>query len=118
MTRIRVDASSVRRRLERLDDIAPLLNMVARDFAEVVRDVDFRVHVETGDLKGSGRSSSTVVGDYWQGRITYGGTMGTQQFVDYAGFEKARGGDHDFMAPTSSFKPRVKALIVAHMRNG
>jgi len=56
-----------------------------------------QTHVISGSLKSSGRSSSDIInGSAWEGIIEYGGD-GQPHFVDYAIYEQARGGDHDFM---------------------
>jgi hypothetical protein len=56
------------------------------------------VHVITGDLKASGRSSVSVDGQTVVGEIVYGDVDGLHGFVDYAQFEEDRGGDHAYLA--------------------
>lgn len=63
--------------------------------ATVVADV----HVITGSLKSSvrGESRLDVATRRWEGTITAGGpSMGVHDPVDYAIYEKRRGGLHDF----------------------
>lgn len=72
---------------------------------EIVLEDQFRatqaaVHVITRSLKGSGKSHFKMDGNSWEGEITYGGsTYGINNPVDYAEYERERGGYHDFMAP-------------------
>lgn len=58
------------------------------------------VHVITGSLRGSGRTHSNFDGSIWEGTIEYGGD--SPGFVNdpvvYSQYERARGGDHDFLA--------------------
>lgn len=56
------------------------------------------VHIISGDLLDSGRVSITDRDKLSiESTITYGGTMGTEGPVDYATYEIARGGNHDFL---------------------
>lgn len=59
------------------------------------------VHIETGSLKSSGKMTSAVDAEAhtWEGTMVYGGpSLGVNNPVDYAIYEKARGGPHDFLA--------------------
>lgn len=57
------------------------------------------VHVLSGDLKASGRLVETQVdGHLATFEIEYGGTATGTHTVDYAPYEIARGGTHDFPA--------------------
>ena len=57
-------------------------------------------HVITSSLKWSGTTTSHFDGDTWEGTVTYGGpSTGVNNPVEYAIYERQRGGDHDFMAP-------------------
>lgn len=58
------------------------------------------VHVITGSLKLSGRISSNINANSWEGEISYGGpSTGVHNPVDYAEYERERDGNHDFLAP-------------------
>lgn len=83
------------------------------------------VHVITGSLKSSGKASTTFDGNDWEGEISYGGaSLGVNNPVTYAIYEKARGahwagpssakGSHDFMAPLSQLDSLyIKAILRA-----
>ena len=56
-------------------------------------------HVDTGSLKASEKAKGDVdkATHTWTGTLTWGGpSTGINNPVDYAIYEKARGGDHDF----------------------
>jgi hypothetical protein len=54
-------------------------------------------HVETGSLKSSTKKDSETRRHVWEGTITAGGaSTGVNNPVNYAIYEKARGGAHDF----------------------
>lgn len=55
------------------------------------------VHIQSGDLKDSGRSEVRVLKWSVIGDVIYGGTMGTEGPVDYAQEENDRGGDHAYL---------------------
>ena len=56
-------------------------------------------HVETGSLKSSEKMISSQHGDTWEGILSWGGASeGIHNPVDYAIYEYARGGAHDFLA--------------------
>ena len=56
-----------------------------------------RVHVVTGSLRGSGRTSQRRVEDGWEGEITYGGPAPgyAHPYVRYAREEFGRGEEHN-----------------------
>lgn len=68
-------------------------------------DTQSRVHVLTGSLRGSGKVESDVVAGVWSGTIEYGGEAEGQvkNPVVYAEYERARGGDHDFLAGVAEY---------------
>jgi hypothetical protein len=71
------------------------------------------VHVQTRSLKMSGKSSFNSTKDKWEGEITYGGPSGgIFDPVDYAEYERERGGLHDFLAPVE----RLSREYIAAMR--
>lgn len=56
------------------------------------------VHIQSGDLKASGRSSVRREGTSVIGEVKYGGVMGTRGMVDYAMEEEDRGGEHAYLS--------------------
>jgi len=70
-------------------------------------------YAPTGRLAESGRTSTFFDGDTWIGTITYGGESTD---VDYAIFEMARGGIHDWFAGLPDFGDRYLEVIMAHFR--
>lgn len=73
-------------------------------------------HVETGSLKSSETAESERRPPHdWEGTITAGGpSTGVNNPVDYAIYEKRRGGDHDFFEPLDGLTP----LWVDAMKKG
>lgn len=64
------------------------------------------VHVISGRLRASGRTSSHFDGTTWEGAVEYGGPHDTPAY--YAIFELARGGTHDFLAPMDDLDSRIE----------
>lgn len=101
MTTIKSNWKQFDKELNRLGDVP----MKAKVYLDAVLASGFKatqayVHILTGSLKASGKSSSEVDGDQWIGTIEYGGaSLGINNPVTYAIYEKARGGDHDFLTP-------------------
>jgi hypothetical protein len=61
-------------------------------------------YMPTGSLKLSGRTSSDLDGSEWSGEIRYGGpSAGPNNPVEYAIYEMARGGIHDFFEGLEAF---------------
>lgn len=63
-------------------------------------------HIITGSLKASGHTNTDVTENAWTGQIIYGGPLfgapspgPANDPVEYAIYELARGGAHDFLAP-------------------
>ena len=80
-------------------------------------------HVITESLKASGKVSSDFDGDKWEGVISYGGPLWRvptpgppNDPVDYAVYEMARGGTHDFFAPLIAFDGRFEEAIMTHFQ--
>lgn len=79
-------------------------------------------HIITGSLKASGTTSSDFTDDrVWEGEISYGGQLHRPAApgppndpVDYAIYELARGGLHDFFAPLVSFDAAWQHAIDLH----
>lgn len=81
-------------------------------------DTQARTHVITGSLKASGASSSDFDGEVWQGSITYGGVLfkvpvpgPPHDPVDYAIYEMARGGEHDFFSGLPGFENQIEQIL-------
>lgn len=79
------------------------------------------VHILSGDLKTSGRVHSEVDGKTLVGFTEYGGVQGTRGEVDYAIYEIARGGSHDFIGralagSTASYLEGLYQAIHAQMK--
>lgn len=98
---LKSDWRSIEREFDRLEHSAER----AAVYLDAVLNAGFRatqgaVHVITGSLKTSGKKSSSFDGDTWRGEISYGGvSLGINNPVTYAIYEKARDGDHDFFSP-------------------
>jgi hypothetical protein len=116
MTRIRSNWTEINRELDRLERspiraAAYLDNVLYKGFAET----QAAVHVITGSLKTSGKISTGFDGDTWKGEISYGGaSLGVNNPVTYAIYEKARDGAHDFFTPLKALDSLfVKAILKA-----
>lgn len=102
MIQVKSDWSEVLRDIDRIGDRMPTMKMKeALDsvFALAFLESNANVHVETGSLKTSGKKKSkgSKVSARWVGEISYGGPSGgVHNPVDYAIYEKSRGGSHDF----------------------
>lgn len=123
MIHITSDFSEIDRELDRL---TRLPSAHTKELLDDVLHAGFKatqaeVHVITGALKASGKEESSVnkVAEVWEGEITYG-TPGDGGPVDYAIYEKARGGgssgDHDFMRPLKALDPAFRAAMKKAMR--
>lgn len=74
-------------------------------------------HIITGSLKASGRTSSSFEGRTWEGHITYGGpSAGPNNPVDYAIYERARGGEHDFFRNLPAYDELFIEAVQSHFR--
>ena len=77
-------------------------------FAEVL----LATHIDTASLVGSMKKESESGSHSWEGKISAGGsTPGPKNPVNYAIYEKARGGDHDFFEPLEHLDAAYKAAI-------
>lgn len=77
------------------------------------------VHIDTGSLKSSGKSSSSTdeSSHEWEGKIRYGGPSGgINNPVNYAIYEKRRGGIHDFFLDLPTLHPMYLAAIMKGLR--
>lgn len=80
-----------------------------------------KTHVLTGSLKASGKTDTDFDGDEWVGTISYGGALWktpspgpANNPVDYAIYEMARGGDHDFFGPLVAFEGMMEEVLLDH----
>ena len=75
------------------------------------------VHVDTGSLRGSQEIDSDYAGGRWVGVISFGGASPgfVNDPVDYAIYEAARGGAHDFTLPITRQSGRYRAAVRAHL---
>lgn len=80
-------------------------------------------HVITGSLKASGKTESDMHEDEWVGTIEYGGELWAvpspgpaRDPVDYAIYEMARGGDHDFFGPLVAYEGKIEEILVEHFK--
>jgi hypothetical protein len=72
------------------------------------------VHILTGSLKASGKHDheTNQALHQWEGTIEYGGvSTGVNNPVDYAIYEKRRGGAHDFTAGLALIDPLFRAAM-------
>lgn len=101
-------------RIERMPSrkmIASLDAVLDVGFAEVVANTD----VITGSLKSSAKkdSGANAAKQQWEGSIQMGGpSAGVNNPVDYAIYEKARGGEHDFFKGLPGLHPAYIAAIL------
>ena len=75
------------------------------------------VHVITGSLRGSGKTSSKYEPGQWSGMIEYGGPSPgfPNNPVDYAIYERARGGSHDFLSNVHLMNERFEQAIAEEL---
>lgn len=73
--RIEVDMSDVMHELDRLKEMPglPMVEGLEGVLATVFAETQLTTPVDTGSLRGSGKISSEVTEDKWDGAITYGG---------------------------------------------
>lgn len=67
-------------------------------------------YMPTGSLFNSGRKSTDFDGYHWEANITYGGPSSPRD-VDYAIYEMARGGVHDFFRTLPAYGPQFESAI-------
>lgn len=94
-----------------LKTVLALETALAQTFAQTQADTD----VITGSLKASGRTSSEVdrATHTWEGLIEYGGDSPgfANAYVDYAKYERARGGGHDFLRSVRDFDANFREAM-------
>ena len=102
---------------------APPIKTIARleqELADTFVDTTAAVHVLTGSLLASGATQSDFDSHRWEASISYGGPSGgaVNDPVLYAGFEQARGGEHDFLYPTVYHEQAFENIIDDHFSGG
>jgi hypothetical protein len=107
---VEVDISDVEHELDRIidgpgiADVAEFESVLASQF-QITQQA---VHIITGSLKLSGKISSRMDTNSWEGEITYGGVAAgaLHNPVKYAHYEQERDGAHDYMEPIYRFDDR------------
>lgn len=118
MIKLESNWKSVLKELDRLGNSPK----VAAKYLDVVLHKGFAetqaaVHVITSSLKSSGKASTSFDGNTWEGEISYGGfSMGINNPVTYAIYEKARDGDHDFMTPLNGLDSLYTEAILKALK--
>lgn len=114
--RVTVDDDRFDAALRGLLDMGATLGRLEQVLVQQFAATDAQVHVDTGSLRASGEVDSDYAAGRWQGQVSYGGpSPGFENDpVDYAGYERARGGLHDFMAPAFAIGRRYRAAVRAH----
>jgi len=113
---IESDYDDFYREIDRVESM-PTLEMKAA--LGIVLDFGFQetnaaVHVETGSLKSSETQEAESHKGEWTGTLEWGGaSSGVNNPVDYAIYELARGGPHDFREPTKLLDPLFITAIKA-----
>lgn len=99
---VKSDYSGWKRELKRLRSLPGGAGKKKLDFvlALAYTDVKGQIHVDTSSLKNSARKKSRSGKTIWEGKITVGGATripSVHNPVNYAGYERQRDGDHDFL---------------------
>ena len=113
-SRIRSRYTEMNLELNRLDNIAVratrnLNKVLSIGFAKT----QGAVHLKSGSLKKSGKKSSLWWDNAWHGEISYGGvSLGVNNPVTYAIYEKERDQQHDFFTPLKTLHPLyIEAIL-------
>ena len=86
------------------------------ELSVIFAQTNLLTHVETGALKASEKiEKPTPEPMEWQGELHYGGPS-TPKKVDYAIYERARGGTHDFLQPAIDSVPEFVFAIQTGLR--
>lgn len=121
MIRIESDWSEVDAEIDRLSRMpngkakALLGGVLSTGLASVIADT----HVDTGSLKSSVRKEvdTSKATQTWEGTIHAGGpSKGVNNPVDYAIYEKRRGGVHDFFKSLPTLHPAYMAALKEALR--
>lgn len=116
--RMHVDDSEQDAEFSRLLDIAPAITEHERVLALQFAAGQAAVHVDTGSLRGSEEIDSDYATGRWVGTVSFGGpSPGFENDpVDYAVYEAARGGPHDFTLSYTRLTDMHRAAVRRHLR--
>lgn len=118
MSKVRywIDAEDADRELARLQDGFDATTNLRYEavLGALFAATQAQVHIVTGSLKLSGKVRSEARKHSWRGEIIYGGrSSGPNNPVRYAPMERARGGEHDFLAPADDVDRDYTRAILA-----
>ena len=73
-------------------------------------------YIPTGSLQASGFMDSEFTGEEWKGVVGYGGPAPGKKNdpVEYAQYERKRGGEHDFMRNMPHFDEMFLEAVASH----
>lgn len=114
MIQIHSDYSQVEAHLRRLKKAPSGVGKSALEIVLIMAEAEMKknVHVQTSSLQKSITSDSEEGRNSWTGTITAGGfSTGPKNPVDYAIYEQARDGDHDFTDTQDLLGPAWVAAI-------
>lgn len=116
--RVHVDDDQQDREFRRLLDMGPVTTELERILALQFAAGQAAVHVDTGSLRGSQEIDSDYAAGRWSGQISFGGASPgfANDPVDYAVYEAARGGTHDFTMPIYRQTGRYRQAMRRHLR--
>jgi hypothetical protein len=81
-------------------------------WAAMFAQTQMKTHIITGSLKASGRPETDYNGFEWSGAIYYGGPSGgINNPVEYAIYEMARGGSHNFFGGLPAYNESLKRAV-------
>ncbi len=116
--RLHVDDSTQDAEFSRLLNMGPPIDDLERLLAVQFAAAQAAVHVDTGSLRGSQEIDSDYLAGRWHGQISFGGPSPgfVNNPVDYAVYEAARGGAHDFTFPITRRSDLYGAAVRRHLR--
>lgn len=119
--RITEDGEPIKHWIARLEGAQPSYKsttMLEELLKAAFEETQARTHVITGSLKASGKTETDFGDDIWTGYIIYGGALWKTATpgpphdpVDYAIYEMARGGEHDFYSGLVGYEDRIGEII-------
>lgn len=113
--RIKSDYSHLDRLLDKVGSAPTAKGVQALEAMNrlALTEMQLSTHVDTSSLRFSEKESSEEGRNSWTGTLTAGGsTLGPKADVDYAIYEKARGGEHDFTASQALLAPAWAAAVM------
>jgi hypothetical protein len=117
---IEMDISDIEKELDRLLDGPAVEDLI--EFESILvsqfQMSQQKVHIQTGSLKNSGRLSSSLTKNKWEGSIIYGGLSAgfPHNPVKYAHYEQERDGSHDFMEGVYSLDIRYGEALESWLK--